>query len=392
MIVKDVTNSFITLEKVKERDSGSLNGMTFGIKDSIPVMGIRCTSGSRVLFNHVAEKHSRVVQTILFNGGEVSGKTNLHEFGVGATGTSSVMGPCRNPFDMERICGGSSSGSASAVASGLVDVGVGTDTGGSVRIPAALCGVIGYKPSNMYVKSDAEIPFSDIMETTGLITRDFTTLRWVKRELFPNVEDMDWDSGKIRIGILGDTTDQNFEAFVSKAKNKKDNFEIEYANIPLLEKEGNRIRRLISARDGYEAHRKLIEERREDYLSDVRSVLESGSKIEKSEYDDAMSIRKEAISQYNEVMFDFDVIICPTTSITAPKIVDVIGNEAKYRDSLVKYTELFNVVGAPSITIPSGFVDSLPTGLMISGGQGDDSKMLKIAEMINTFIGHKEKI
>lgn len=391
MIIKDVTNSFITLEKLKERDSGSLNGITFGIKDSIPVMGIRCTSGSRVLFSHIAEKHSKIVQTILFNGGEITGKTNMHEFGVGATGTSSVMGPCRNPFDMERICGGSSSGSASAVASGLVDVGVGTDTGGSVRIPAALCGVIGYKPSNMYVKSDAEIPFSEVMETTGIITRDFTTLRWVKRELFPNVEDMDWESGKVRIGILGDTTDQNFEAFVKKAKEKRNNFEVEYANIPLLEKEGNRIRRLISAKDGYEGHRRLLEENRDSYLPDVRNVLESGSKIEKDEYDEALSIRKESISQYNEVMFDFDVIICPTTSITAPKIVDVIGNEAKYRDGLVKCTELFNVVGAPSITIPSGFIDGLPTGLMVSGGQGDDSKMLKIAEIINTFIDGKKK-
>lgn len=387
MIVKDVTNSFISLDRVKERDSGSLNGMTFGIKDSIPVKGVRCTSGSRVLFSHFAEKHSKVVQTILFNGGEISGKTNLHEFGVGATGTSSVMGPCRNPFDMERICGGSSSGSASAVASGLVDVGIGTDTGGSIRIPAALCGVIGYKPSNMYVKSDSEIPFSDIMETTGLLTKDFTTLRWARRELFPNVEDMDWDSRIIRIGLLGDTTDINFENFLSRARDKKDMFSVEYANIPLLEKEGNRVRRLVSARDGYEGHKKLMEEHRDDYLPDVRKVLESGAQIEKSDYDEALSIRKEAISQYNEVMFDFDVIISPTTSITAPRIVDVIGKEERYRESLIKNTELFNVVGAPSITIPSGFIEGLPTGLMISGGPGDDSKLLKIAQTINDFIG-----
>ncbi len=391
MIVKDVTNSFISLEKVKERESGSLNGMTFGIKDSIPVKGLRCTSGSRVLFNHIAEKHSRVVQTILFNGGEISGKTNLHEFGVGATGTSSVMGPCRNPYDMERICGGSSSGSASAVASGLVDVGVGTDTGGSIRIPAALCGVIGYKPSNMYVKSDSEIPFSDIMETTGIITRDFTTLRWASRELFPNIEEMDWSSDRIRIGILGDTTDRNFGRLLERMRDKGDRFAVEYANIPILEKEGNRIRRLVSAKDGYDGHSKLMENNLCDYSPDVRAVLESGSKIEKTDYEEALSIRKEAITQYNEVMFDFDAVICPTTSITAPRILDVIGNEARYRDNLIKNTELFNVVGAPSITIPSGFVDGLPTGLMISGGPGDDTKMLKIAETINVFIGGKNR-
>ena len=389
MGVRDITNSFISIESVKERDSGSLNGMTFGIKDSIPVKGMRCTSGSRVMLNHVADKHSKTVQTILFNGGEISGKTNLHEFGVGATSTSSVMGPCRNPFDMDRICGGSSGGSAAAVAAGYVDVGVGTDTGGSIRIPASLCGVIGYKPSNMYARSDSEIPFSDIMETTGLITRDFTTLKWVVRELFPNIEDMDWSSDGIKIGILGESRDMNFSSFLDKVRSGSGRTTAEYANIPLLEKEGNRVRRLVSARDGYEAHKDMLKDHACDYFPDVRNVLQSGSGIEKSDYDEALSLRKEMVAQFNEVMYDYDVIVSQTTTITAPRILDVIGNEENYRESLIRNTELFNVVGAPSISIPSGFASGLPTGLMVSGAPGDDSKMLKIAEALNAVMPGK---
>lgn len=389
MPVTDVTNSFITTDAVKERETGSLNGMTFGVKDSIPVKGLRCTHGSRVMFDHIAESNSRIVQTILFNGGEIAGKTNMHEFGMGATGTSSVMGPCRNPFDMGRICGGSSSGSAAAVASGHIDVGIGTDTGGSIRIPAALCGVIGYKPSNMYSRSDSEIPFSSLLEATGIITKDFTTLKWVTRELFPTIEEMDWNSERMRIGIIGDTTDRNFSTFLANLKNGKKGITVESASLPLLEDKGTSVRKIISSKDGYEAHKSLIKKHPYDYFPDVRKVLESGSKIEKSDYDDALSLRKDMISQYNEALSDFDVIISPTTPNTAPRISDVIGNEEEYRENLVGKAELLNVVGAPSLSIPSGFVEGLPTGLMISGGPGDDSKTLQIAEALNIIIWGK---
>lgn len=386
MPIKDMTNSFITIESVKETDHGSLNGLTFGIKDNIPVKGLRNTSGSRVFLDHVADIHSRIVQTILFNGGEIAGKTNMHELGIGATCTSSIMGPCRNPHNLERISGGSSGGSASAVASGMVDVGIGTDTGGSVRIPAALCGVIGYKPSNMYAKSDAEIPFSPIMETTGVITKEMTTMQWVVRDLFPNIEDMDWNPDRIRIGVLGTSTDNNFDLLKEKLSSMKSKIFVENVNIPLLESRGNEVRRVISARDGYDALKDKLQEDGCNFYPDVRAVLIIGSQVPDEKYRELISLRKEIIAQYNEIMFDFDAIICPTTTTTAPRIIDVLGHESSFRDDLVKNTELFNVVGAPSITVPSGTLNGLPTGVMISGGAGDDSKLLRVSETISRLI------
>lgn len=386
MELRDVTNSFITIESLKDKESGSFNGLTFGIKDNIPVKGMRCTSGSRLFLDNFPEKHSRVVQSILFNGGEIAGKTNLHELGIGATGTSSIMGPSRNPHDFNRISGGSSGGSASAVASGLVDVGIGTDTGGSVRIPAALCGVIGYKPSNMYSKSDAEIPFSPILETTGIMTRDLTTLQWVVRDLFPNIEEMDFPNDKIRLGILGESRDANFEKLTAMFRAPGSHVEAEQVSIPLLETEGNSIRMTIAARDGYEALKEKLKANACDFHPDVRAVLESGEKIEKSDYNRMLSARKDVIAQYNEVMYDYDAVISPTTSIVAPRIMDVLGKEAKYRDSLIRNPELFNVLAAPSITIPSGKLEGMPTGLMISGGPGDDSKLLRISEALSKII------
>lgn len=391
MILRDVTNSFITLQQLEEKDSGPLHGMTFGIKDSIPVKGMRCTYGSRIFHDRFSDKSSRIVETILFNGGTILGKTNLHEFAMGATSTSSIIGPCRNPHDMQRICGGSSGGSASAVASGLVDVGVGTDTGGSVRIPAALCGVIGYKPSNMYSKSDSEIPFSDIMEATGIITKDFTTLLWATRELFPNIEEMDWDSSEIKLGIIGGSGEENFQSFLRGLTSKKGNISVERANIPLLEENGNSVRRIVSIKDGYEGHKEIMKEHLCEYFPDVRAILESGEKVEKSEYENALSMRKEIIAQYNEAMYDYDAIVCPTTDITAPLIMDTIGNESKFREPLIKYTELFNVLGAPSISVPSGNKEGLPTGIMISGGPGDDTKTLSIAEKLSKIISSQSQ-
>ncbi len=383
MELKDITNSFITVQEIKENDSGSLNGMTFGVKDCIPVKDVRMTYGSRIFHDYVPKKNSRIVDTILFNGGKISGKTNLHEFAVGATSTSSIIGPCRNPHDMSRVCGGSSGGSASAVASGLIDVGIGTDTGGSIRIPAALCGVVGYKPSNMYAKSDAEIPFSSLLEATGIITRDFTTLLWATRELFPNIEEMDWENKSVRLGILGSEHDSNFSSFLEKVNSGNGNITAEPVNLPLLSEHGNRVRRLIAGRDGYSGHKDIMKEHLCEYFPDVRAILEAGSKIEKSQYNESLSLRKEIVAQYNEALYDFDAVVCPTTAITAPKIMDVIGNEPEYREPLIRYTELFNVLGAPSISVPSGKIDGLPTGLMVSGGPGDDTKTLKVAEMVS---------
>ncbi len=180
-------NAFITLHNIEENDKGKLKDVTFGIKDVILTKGIRTTAGSRILENYVPQKNAYVVDAILREGGKIIGKTNTHEFALGATNTSSIGGPARNPIDPERISGGSSGGSAVAVKLDMIDVGIGTDTGGSVRIPSSLCGVIGFKPTTGLIPTDGVIPFSWSLDTVGIIVKDnIGLLRRVFDAILPN--------------------------------------------------------------------------------------------------------------------------------------------------------------------------------------------------------------
>jgi len=380
-------NIFITLQRVKGKERGKLSGLKFAIKDIINVQGLPTTAGSR-FFKHIPTKNASITQKILDEGGEIVGKSNTHEFAMGATNTSSVIGPAKNPIDPERISGGSSGGSAVAVALGLADVGVGTDTGGSIRIPASLCGVIGYKPTTGLISTDGVIPFSWTFDTIGFLVRDMKVLYKVLDSVVEDKLPFTYQAKrKPKLGMFLFGEDQASKTLLKFINKLSSYYDIVDIDSQIVRKYSPYVRKVIALSEAYSYHKDWFNQNKNRYFDDVKKLLEMGSVIPGYEYVDAMRIRRIIIEEYIKMFNKVDVLISPTTKASAPKISDVVGRELEYRDILVSNTEIFNVVGAPSISIPVERINGLPIGLMISGLPYEDGVVLDIAERILGIVG-----
>ena len=363
---------------------GRLSGLTFAVKDNICTGGIRTTASSRILQDFVPESDAYIVSRIRSEGGIVEGKTNNHEFAIGATNTSSIFGPVRNPHAVDRISGGSSGGSAVAVAAGMVDVGIGTDTGGSIRIPSALCGVAGLKPTTGLIPSDGVIPLSTTLDTIGIIAREVSTIRRVFRTVVPEpaLKTVKAAVKAERIGLMLFGDDSVSSHILSKLDRPLAGFDVKTVSLPLLEEKGRDARRVISAVESAAYHKKWLGSRAELYFPDVRKVLFSGLETRGVDYIDAVGTMTKIRKEYEDAFSTVDLILSPTVTTVAPKISDVAGRETDYRDPLLGRTELFNISLAPSISINAGTIDNLPLGLMISGCRFDDYSVLDFAEWL----------
>jgi len=381
-------NVFITISKINVRNKGKLHGLKFAIKDIFLTKGIRTTAGSRILKDYIPDKNAYIVDKILAEGGEIIGKTNTHEFAMGATNTSSLIGPAKNPLDPERISGGSSGGSAVAVALDLADVGIGSDTGGSIRIPSALCGVIGFKPTTGWISTDGVIPFSWTFDTIGVIAKNINlirkTIEAVADDKIPLVAQVK-RKPKLGLFLFGEyETSKALKPIINKLSTYYDITEI---SDELLIKYSGEVRKNIALPEASSYHKKFFEKHKDEYFPDVRKLLESGFQISAVDYVDALRLRRLLIEEYISLFNKVDLLLTPTTKIIAPKINEVIGNELKFRDSLIANTEIFNTVGAPSISLPVTKYNDMPVGLMISGEPYKDGVVLDMAEQIMGIVG-----
>mgnify|MGYP001772530680 CR=1 FL=1 len=377
-------NIFTVIKRIKLRDKGKLHGLTFAVKDIIDIMNLPTTAGSR-FFRYIPHENSPVIERILDEGGEIVGKTNTHEFAMGATNTSSYLGPARNPIDPERISGGSSGGSAVAVALGIVDVGIGTDTGGSIRIPASLCGVIGFKPTTGLIPTKGVVPFSWTFDTIGFITRDLSTLKRVLESVYDDKTPLIQQAKrKPKLGLFLFGEDEASKALKKVTNKLSGYFDIEEVHNEFITKYAPYVRKAIALAEGVAFHKSkgLYPQRINEYFPDVRQLLINGEKILAYEYVNALRIRNVLIREYIKIFREFDALLSPTTKIPAPKISEVIGRELEYRDVLIGNTEIFNAVNAPSISLPVSTINDLPIGLMVSGEPYADGKVLDIAERI----------
>ncbi len=368
---------------------GGLSGLTFAVKDNICTGGVRTTASSRILLDFVPEVDAYVVSRIRSEGGVVEGKTNNHEFAVGATNTSSIFGPARNPHAPDRISGGSSGGSAVAVAAGLADVGIGTDTGGSVRIPSALCGVVGLKPTTGLIPADGVIPLSTTLDSVGIIARRVSTVRRVFQSVVPAAAlgSVSPAAPAARVGLMLFGDDRVSSCLLGNLESALAEFDTKTVSLPVLEHRGRVARRVISAVEGAAYHRQWLGNRSESYFPDVRKVLLSGLETKGVDYLEALETMKQIRKEYEEAFSGVDVLLSPTVATVAPKIADVVGREFDYRDALLGRTELFNISLAPSVSINGGFVDGLPVGLMVSGRFLDDYSVLNFAELLERNLG-----
>ena len=384
------------------RDLGPLHGIPISLKDNIYTAGIRTTAGSKILRDFIPLHDARVVTQLLQTGAVVLGKTNMHEFAYGVTSNNPHYGPVRNPFDLARVSGGSSGGSAAAIAAGLCYGSIGTDTGGSIRIPAGLCGIVGLKPSVGRVDVDGVIPLSPRLDCVGSLARSARDAALLLEPIFlrvkgePVLSSLQKFSRKgrtIHIGmprefffdVISDEVRKVFEAALRTCA--KQGAKIKRISIPFLdqtEDAGNQI--AWAEATHYHQQAGWFPSQAADYGEDVRTRLELGARVSPAAYLQALEIRDKFIQGLRLAMADegVDAIVVPTTPITAPLIGEETTSigEKTYptRALLLRLNRPANLAGVPAISIPCGTTSSgLPVGLQIIGAVADEHLLLRIA-------------
>jgi aspartyl-tRNA(Asn)/glutamyl-tRNA(Gln) amidotransferase subunit A len=366
---------------------GPLHGIPIGLKDLIDTAGVRTTAASAVFKDRVPTEDAEIVSKLKAAGAVILGKQNLHEFAYGGSSLVSQFGLVRNPVNPEFITGGSSGGSAAAVASGMCYAAIGTDTAGSIREPAALCGVVGLKPTYGLVSTRGIIPLSQSLDHAGPITRTVEDAAIVLEAIAERPADhrvnFKTNLKRLRVGIPRTFFFDDLNAEVASS--------VEHA-IADMAKLGAEIHdidlavstdRTLQAYESYRFHREMVAKSPELYQSETLRRIRSGEKITNEQYEIARLHLESERAQIADLFHKMDVFVAPTTPIPAPRISDLMGDPAQLRPAellLLRNTRPINVWGLPAISVPCGVTSSgLPIGLQIVGSHGREANVLRLA-------------
>ncbi|MDM5333123.1 amidase [Ureibacillus composti] len=406
-----LTNAYITVREKEElleeakrceleilngQYKGPLHGIPISIKDMIFTKDIKTTMGSAVYKDYVPTEDAIVVQRLKQAGAIIVGKVNTHEFAYGPTGDESHFGPVRNPHHLNKISGGSSSGSAASVSSFTSFGSIGTDTGGSIRIPASYCGVVGMKPTYGKVSSDDVYALSWNLDHVGPITRTVKDNILMYNAIVESEEIHIGDSVKelndLKIAIpqnyFFDDLDEDVRVSVNGVVNllKENGATVEIIKIPQLE-EITEHQKTILRTEAYANNKENFELDASLFGAEVRERLLTGIEVKGHEYAWALKRKNELTKQSNALFNHFDVLITPTIPILPPNIKErTVRTDADNKDAghirwtILKNTSPFNYLGLPAISIPCGVsTTGLPIGLQIISKSNNEQVIYETA-------------
>ena len=392
------------------RDRGPLHGVPISLKDIIDVAGTPTTAASRVRQGHVASEDAEVVKRLRNRGAVFVGKTNLHEFALGTTNEDSAYGPVRHPLDPNRSPGGSSGGSAASVLAGMAFASIGTDTGGSIRIPSAACGLVGVKPAMGEIPTTGVVPLSRTMDHVGPLCRsveDATILYEALRapagaeaaarrtDAFDARRTEARGARGIRVrvlrgyfsALLDPQVASSFDAACERLRDAGVVFED--VEIPHASDVAAIYVHLVLA-EAAAYHAKTLESRPEDYTTNVRLRLEMGRYILAEDYVRALRGRDLLRIEVDAALNGCDALLLPTLAVPATRLgaatVRVGGSDEPVRNITLRLTQLFNVTGHPAITVPCGnTAEGLPIGAQLVGGRTPE--LLETARALEPYFG-----
>ena len=386
------------------RPLGPLDGVPIAVKDVFYIKGVRCTAGSKILAENVASYDSETVARLKKAGAVIVGTTNMHEFAAGVTSVNPHFGAVKNPWDPGRVAGGSSGGSAVAVAAGMAAGGMGTDTAGSVRIPAALCGILGFKPTYGRVSRLGVVPLAASLDTVGILAltawdtaailqvlagHDVHDVTTASEDVPDYVGSLAAPLSGARVGVVRDyfleeldpRVEENFQAFEERLRQ---------IGCVVAEADIHGVREVydrwlvIRRAEATAFHLRWMESCPELYGDDVRALLELGKGVLAVDYVNAVNARPATIEKWADVMKGFDFLMAPTTCIPAPRIGEtktaIKGKDKAVYSALNSLTLPFNYLGFPAVSVPSGFVGGLPLGVQIVGRLFDETSVLRLVK------------
>jgi aspartyl-tRNA(Asn)/glutamyl-tRNA(Gln) amidotransferase subunit A len=380
-------------------DRGPLHGVPISIKDLLDVRGTPTTAASRVREGHLAVDDAPVIARLRQGGAVFVGKTNLHEFAFGTTNEDSAFGPARNPHDPDRSPGGSSGGSAASVAAGMALATIGTDTGGSIRIPAAACGVVGLKPTYGEISTQGVVPLSPALDHVGPLTRSVRDA-WLLYGLVVNerssAETAPGPVNGVRIRVLRpyfcDLLDDEVRARFEEALDR-----LRRAGVHIEDTELAHARNIapiyltLVLVDAAAYHGPTLDTMPERYTAPVRLRLEMGRYVLGEDYARALKGREILGREVDAVLAGCHGLVLPTLPIPAPPLgassVTLGGTTETVRNLMLRLTQLFNLTGHPVISIPIGQTgNGLPCGLQLVGHRKQTTALVEVALACEPFL------
>ncbi len=394
---------------------GLLAGMTLSIKDNIDVGGVATTAGSKILAGNVANRDAFVVERLRRAGAVIVGKANLHEWVFGPTSQSTHYGPVRNPWDTRRIPGGSSGGSGASLAADMCTGSIGSDTGGSIRIPAAFCGVVGLRPTIGRISSRGSVAVSQWFDTVGPMARrasDVARLFAViaghdpddpmsQDVAVPNVMgELERPITGLRIGIqrrwfldgLTPAMERAFDEAV--AAFRRAGCQIVDVDLGDIERSQELLAFKIVLADAYNVHKERLETRPQDFGADIVTRAMVGKEVKGHEYAAALRWGEQFRHRLRQVFAGVDVILSPTIPFGAPIAQAGQQGEAwlKTVREITQFTFAWPFAGIPSISVPCGFDgDGMPLGIQLAARWFDETTLLRMAHAFQQATSHHER-
>ena len=395
---------------------GLLAGMTMSIKDCVDVAGFATTAGSKILAGNIANKDSFIVERLKQHGAIIVGKANLHEWVFGPTSQSTHYGPVRNPWDTSRIPGGSSGGSGASLAAQMCIGSIGSDTGGSIRIPSAFCGVAGLRPTIGRISCRGTVPVSTWFDTVGPMARRVSDVARIfsviagydpedtmteDRPVANVLLQLDRPLEGLRIGIqrrwffedLAPEVNSALDAAIEVLRQQG----VTFVDIDLgdVERSHELMAFKVLLADAYNYHRERLEKQPQDFGEDVYARAMLGKEVTGAEYAAALRWRETFVQRLRRVFADVDAILSPTTPEGAPLAEANKDSEDWFRRirRISKLTYAWSFAGVPALAVPCGFdAAGLPLSMQITAPWFDEGTALQIGHAFQKATRHHERV
>jgi aspartyl-tRNA(Asn)/glutamyl-tRNA(Gln) amidotransferase subunit A len=382
---------------------GPLHGIPLALKDLYETEGLRTTAGSTFFADYIPEEDAVAVQKLKQAGAVILGKLNMHEIALGVTNENPHYGDCCNPWDLSCITGGSSGGNAAALAAGLCMGALGSDTGGSIRIPASLCGVVGLKPTYGRVSLRGVIPLSWNLDHAGPMARSVRDVAILLQAIAGYDNQDAWsidmpvddylatdasDLSGMRVAQASDGYFTDAEIVEVDVQSAVDNAALVFENLgAIVEKvpfpnarEAAMANGLMTPSDAAAFHHQRLEENPQGFGKDVLKRLQAGAAYSSTEYSLARRVQTILRCKFKEFFEEYDLLLAPTTPITAP--IRGSADAVERARLLTRFTAPFNLTGLPALSIPCGWSpEKMPIGLQIIGKAWTEVTLLKAGEL-----------
>lgn len=399
------------------KDRGPFHGIPIAHKDLLCTDGVKTTSGSKVFAEYVPNFNATVVQRFKDAGGVMLGKTGMHEHAYGITSTNPHYGAVRNPWDVSRIPGGSSGGSGVAVATGMCLLATGSDTGGSIRVPASYCGVVGLKATFGLVSKHGALPLGFSLDHIGPMSQtvrdaaaaldlmaghDPLDPSSVNRDAVPYMPSEAPALNGVRIvlpqNFFFEKTDSEVRALVIRAAQVAEAAGATFVMGRVPDGDQlNTVAQVTLLSEAAAVHEPYLRKRRQDYGEDVLALLETGRAMPATHYIQAQRMRKRILGVYLELLRKADCIVTPATPIAAPVIgqteIEIDGAMEDTRIASTRFARGINALGLPALVIPAGFTQAgLPVGLQLIGRPFGEAALLRTGVAIEAALNLEKRV